>query len=155
MRQPLLLLAATTLLLAQSGGPVFTDSRQLPRDYKPPTPVKPAEPAIVGAADIPWTQVQPGLRRKVYFNDRLTLAVLEFTRSAPDDKPVSLHYHVHDQTTYVLEGRILAVVDGKQKEIGAGGVFIAPSNKHHGVRLLTDKVVLLDAFTPTREDFRP
>jgi quercetin dioxygenase-like cupin family protein len=46
------------------------------------------------------------------------------------------------------------LVGGKAREIGPGGVFIAPSNVRHGIELLTDKVVLLDVFTPTREDFR-
>ena len=93
------------------------------------------------------------MRRKVWFNDRLTLVLLEFTR-IPGKPPAAQHYHAHDQMSYVIEGRLRALLDGKTREIGPGGVFIAPSNVRHGIELVSEKVVLLDVFTPTREDFR-
>jgi quercetin dioxygenase-like cupin family protein len=111
------------------------------------------EPAILGGDEKPWQVVRPGLRRKAWFNDRLTMVLLEFTRQ-PGEKPDAQHYHANDQMSYVVEGRIRALVGGKAKEIGPGGVFIAPSNVRHGIELVTDKVILLDVFTPTREDFR-
>ncbi|MBK5291511.1 MAG: cupin domain-containing protein [Acidobacteriia bacterium] len=132
--------------------PVKTDERNLPRDYAAATP-KPVPPQIVAAEEKAWQQVQPGLRRKAWFNDRLTMVLLEFTRQ-PGAKPAPQHYHAHDQMSYVMEGRIKAMVGGKASEIGVGGVFIAPSNTRHGIEMLTDRVVLLDVFTPVREDFR-
>jgi len=32
---------------------------------------------------------------------------------------------------------------------------VVPSNVHHGIVTLTPKVVIMDVFTPAREDFRP
>ena len=133
--------------------PAKTDDKNLGRDYSGGQPTVKVEPAILGADEKPWQQVRPGLRRKAWFNDRLTMVLFEFTR-IPGAKPDAQHYHANDQMSYVVEGRIRALLDGKSKEIGPGGVFIAPSNVRHGIELLTDKVVLLDVFTPTREDFR-
>lgn len=133
--------------------PIRTDSRKLPRDYTAPAPV-PVAPQIVNASDVPWEEAGPGLRRKVWFNDRQTMALLEFTRETPDTDPPAMHYHAHDQMSFVLEGRARVFVGEEEREIGAGGVFIAPSNTHHGAQVLSKKLVLLDVFTPTREDFR-
>jgi mannose-6-phosphate isomerase-like protein (cupin superfamily) len=133
--------------------PVKTDERKAPRDYSTPPPAVKVEPAILADSDSPWQQVEPGLRRKVWFNDRLTMVLLEFTR-IPGKADAPQHYHAHDQMSFVLEGRVRALVDGKTREIGPGGVFIAPSNVRHGIQMVSDKLVLLDVFTPTRDDFR-
>jgi quercetin dioxygenase-like cupin family protein len=133
--------------------PVKTDNKKAPRDYSSSPPAVKVEPAILEGADTPWQQVEPGLRRKVWFNDRLTLVLLEFTR-IPGKPSAAQHYHAHDQMSYVIEGRLRAMLDGKAREIGPGGVFIAPSNVRHGIELVSEKVVLIDVFTPTREDFR-
>jgi quercetin dioxygenase-like cupin family protein len=133
--------------------PVKTDDKTAPRDYANSRPIKAVEPAVLGADDKPWEQMRPGLRRKVWFNDRLTMVLLEFSK-VPGAAADAAHYHPHDQMSYVIEGRLRATVGGKSKEIGPGGVFIAPSNVRHGIELLSDKLVLLDVFTPTRDDFR-
>jgi quercetin dioxygenase-like cupin family protein len=116
-------------------------------------PAPKAMPAILDAGEKAWQQVEPGLRRKAWFNDHLTMVLIEFTR-IPGKPPAPPHQHVHEQMTYVVEGRITAIVDGKRREIGVGGAFIVPSNVMHGIELLSDKVVLMDVFTPARDDFR-
>jgi mannose-6-phosphate isomerase-like protein (cupin superfamily) len=151
----LFFMAPVARLLAAAPSLVQTDSRQIARDYSPYEPIVPASPQILGAGETPWESVQPGLRRKVWFNDRQTMALLEFTRDKPDTAPPSRHYHPHDQMSYVIEGRVRAWVGGEKKELGPGGVFVAPSNIHHGIQVLSNKLVLLDVFTPVRADFRP
>ena len=102
---------------------------------------------------VPWEELGHGLRRRVLFTDRLTMVLLEI-RTVPDAAPVKTHYHPHDQITYVLEGEALVHLDGQELEVGPGGAYCVPSNVHHGLKPLSDKVVIVDCFTPTREDFR-
>lgn len=125
------------------------------RDYNVTVPVIPVDPAILSASDIPWEDLGNGMKRKVFFNDRLTFVILEINRPAEKDGEIALHSHPHDQISYVLEGKIRVKVGTEEKIIEAGGLDIIPSNVPHGVQVLSDKLVLFDIFTPTREDFRP
>lgn len=72
-----------------------------------------------------------------------------------EDKPIQTHYHSHDQVTYVLEGRGRVSLDGKEGEVSAGGAYTVPSNTRHGLQPLTRRLILVECFTPTREDLRP
>ncbi|UCD30121.1 MAG: hypothetical protein JSV03_06530, partial [Planctomycetota bacterium] len=47
------------------------------RDYQSGGPIITVEPTVINADDRPWEQVGDGVRRKVYFNDRLTVVYLE------------------------------------------------------------------------------
>jgi quercetin dioxygenase-like cupin family protein len=63
------------------------------------------------------------------------------------------HSHMHEQICYCLEGKFEYVVDGINKIISAGDcVYIAP-NVIHGCRLLSEEGILLDIFSPQRDDF--
>jgi len=124
------------------------------RDYQGGEPIIPVESSVITADDRPWEQVGEGVRRKVYFNDRLTLVYLEIVGG--DTRPASPpHHHYHDQIGYVLEGRSLVQLGSQTREIGPGGAYIVTSNMPHALKPLTDKLVLIEVFTPTREDFRP
>ncbi|WP_336777028.1 cupin domain-containing protein [Pantoea sp. USHLN256] len=63
-----------------------------------------------------------------------------------------LHHHAHEQLTYVLSGRFAFTIDGKTQEVGAGDTLYKAPNIVHGCVCL-EAGVLLDTFTPQREDF--
>lgn len=150
----LFLIASGVLLPAQ----VTTDARVLPRDYRPTGPLRPVPPGIFPATAVPYEELDAHTRRKVFFDDRITFVILEVTRPAGEllpDGPIETHYHPHDQISHVLEGRLRVRVEDRVGELGPGGTYVVPSNVHHGIQVLSSKLVLLDMFTPTREDFRP
>ena len=63
------------------------------------------------------------------------------------------HQHPHEQIGYVIKGSIEYQEEGLGKKILVAGdsYYVAP-NKVHGVVAL-EETVLLDVFTPMREDF--
>ncbi|WP_312183773.1 cupin domain-containing protein [Pantoea sp. CTOTU46764] len=63
-----------------------------------------------------------------------------------------LHHHPHEQLTYVLSGRFAFTIDGVTKEVSAGDTLYKAPNIVHGCVCL-EAGVLLDTFTPQREDF--
>lgn len=130
---------------------LFTDDQQKPRDYRSLTPIQPVEPKLWD--QVPWQQVAPGQRRKVLYNDRLTMVWLEMD-PAPQQPQLLTHYHAHDQITMIVEGKAKAQVGDQRREVGPGAAYVAPSNVHHGLRPLSSRLVLVECFTPTREDFR-
>ena len=63
------------------------------------------------------------------------------------------HSHPHEQLGYVASGEIDFVMDGQETvRLKAGGsYYVPPKVKHHIVTYAP--TVLIDAFTPIREDF--
>ena len=62
------------------------------------------------------------------------------------------HTHVHEQVGYVLQGRFELTLGDDKTIIQPGDTYYVPSNTLHGVVALDDGV-LLDVFTPQRQDF--
>lgn len=65
-----------------------------------------------------------------------------------------MHAHVHAQMAYVESGRFEVTVDGQVRELEAGDAFYVPPHAMHGAVCL-EKGVLIDVFSPAREDFLP
>lgn len=64
----------------------------------------------------------------------------------------ALHNHPHVQATYVKSGRFRFTLGGVEREVKAGDSFVIPSMQPHGC-LCLDAGVLIDSFTPRRDDF--
>jgi quercetin dioxygenase-like cupin family protein len=99
----------------------------------------------------PWTELGAGIRRKVVGHTPALMAVLvEFDKGAIGTP----HTHeAHDQICFVLAGSFEAEVAGVKRLMKKGDAYIVPPNTLHGVVALEDKSVLLDHFTPRREDY--
>jgi quercetin dioxygenase-like cupin family protein len=53
----------------------------------------------------------------------------------------------------VIAGSFQANIDGQVRVLRVGDAFIAPHRTSHGVTALEDKSMLLDQFSPAREDY--
>lgn len=63
-----------------------------------------------------------------------------------------VHAHPHSQSTYVESGKFKVFIDGQETVLGAGdGFYVAPHLDHGAVCL--EPGVLIDTFSPAREDF--
>lgn len=63
-----------------------------------------------------------------------------------------LHQHEHVQITHVESGVFEVEIDGIKKTLKAGDAFHIPSNIMHGA-VCIEGGVLIDVFSPMREDF--
>ena len=63
------------------------------------------------------------------------------------------HSHPHVQATYVKAGRFEFTVAGETFTVGPGDSFVVPSGAAHACRALGEPGVLIDTFTPRRDDF--
>lgn len=63
-----------------------------------------------------------------------------------------LHTHPHTQCTYVRDGEFLFTVCGKDFPVRAGDTLAFASGEAHGC-VCKQAGVLIDVFTPMREDF--
>jgi len=63
------------------------------------------------------------------------------------------HDHPHEQMTFVEKGRVLFTIGSEQRIAQAGDVLHFPPGTWHGATILDEEVVLVDIFSPIREDF--
>ena len=99
--------------------------------------------------DIEGKTMAPGLVRKVLaYCDAMMCVVNEFEEGAVG----AMHSHPHTQITYVAEGRFRFTIGEEVKEVGKGDTLCKRDGVIHGCVCL-EKGVLVDFFTPMREDF--
>ena len=82
------------------------------------------------------------------------LMMVEVAFHKASDDP-GLHSHPHEQIAYVLKGKFEFVIEGKDETyfLGEGDSIYFEPNVVHGGKPLVDGAVLLDVFTPQRDDF--
>lgn len=98
---------------------------------------------------ISWEQTGEGVRRKIMtYDEKIMLVRVEFETGGIGP----LHQHHHVQVTSVESGEFEIEISGKKQVLKAGDVFHVPSNEWHGAKCLSAGV-LIDVFTPMREDF--
>jgi quercetin dioxygenase-like cupin family protein len=109
--------------------------------------------AVLKATNTPPTVVKDGVTRRLIHTDELMMAVIDFD-NGPWKEPDTPHSHVHEQTTYVVEGEIIFFCEGEPAQtLQAGDMFSVPSGKEHTIQLLSKTVKLIDGFTPLRKEF--
>ena len=53
----------------------------------------------------------------------------------------------------IVSGRVRFFIEGKERIVTAGDVLHFPPHCRHGATMLDEEVVLIDIFSPIREDF--
>jgi len=99
--------------------------------------------------DVPVERIAEGIERQMVWGEQLMVCRLRFAPGVV----TAVHTHRHEQITLVERGRVRFVIDGRERVVGAGDVLHFPSNLPHGATMLDEEVVLVDIFTPIREDF--
>ena len=99
--------------------------------------------------NIPIEHPAEGIQRQMFVGNRMMICRFRF-------KPYLVtpeHDHPHEQMTIVERGRVRFTIDGSPRVVAAGDVLHFPPNVAHGATMLDEEVVLIDIFTPIREDF--
>jgi quercetin dioxygenase-like cupin family protein len=98
---------------------------------------------------IPVEIIGEGIERQMVVGQNLMICRLKFAPFVVTPE----HSHVHEQMTLVMKGKAKFVVGTEEKIVSAGDVLVFPSNFWHGATMLDEEVVLIDIFSPIREDF--
>ncbi|WP_221390564.1 cupin domain-containing protein [Dyadobacter sp. NIV53] len=100
-------------------------------------------------ADIPWQDLGKGLKRKIMSYDSTMMMVKIVFEKGGIGTP---HKHVHTQMSYVESGIFEVTIADKKQILKKGDGYYIPSNVMHGAVCL-EPGILIDLFTPMREDF--
>jgi len=100
---------------------------------------------------VPVEVVTPSMSRQIVWGEKLMIARIQFK----DGFLVPLHFHVHEQVTQVISGK-MRFWFGENKEetmdLGPGDVIVIPSNLPHEALMIGD-VIEVDTWAPPRQDW--
>jgi quercetin dioxygenase-like cupin family protein len=98
---------------------------------------------------VPVEELGGGVSRQMIVGERLMVCRLRFAPQIVTPP----HDHPHEQITLVERGRVRFIIGTEERIAQAGDVLHFPPGLWHGATMLDEEVVLIDIFTPLREDF--
>lgn len=100
-------------------------------------------------AEIDGEKVGESIVRKILsYTDELMIVENYFEKGAAG----ALHHHPHTQITYVVSGQFEFTIGKEKKIVNPGDSMFKKDGIEHGCVCL-EEGVLLDIFSPAREDF--
>ncbi|MDB5230848.1 MAG: cupin protein [Chitinophagaceae bacterium] len=101
--------------------------------------------------EVQWENAGNGVQRQVFgYDDKVMLVKAKFEKGGVG----ALHSHPHSQVTYVESGEFEMTIGDEKKIIRKGDGYYVPPHIIHGC-VCTQEGLLIDAFSPCREDFLP
>src|SRR5215204_1765820 len=98
---------------------------------------------------VPVQNVAQGIKRQMVTGEKMMMCRFTFDPFVVTD----VHSHPHEQMTLVVKGKVRFTIDGLAVIAAPGDVLHFPPNNRHGATMLDEEVVLIDIFSPIREDF--
>lgn len=117
-------------------------------------PLASSVPLLSSAQHLNWSSIPiehpaPGIERQMVVGEHLMICRFRFAPLLVTAE----HTHPHEQMSLVVSGRVRFFVAGAERIALPGDVLHFPPNCLHGATMLDEEVVLIDIFTPIREDF--
>ncbi len=110
--------------------------------------------ALNGAQHLSWSSIPmeypaEGIERQMFVGKEVMICRFRFAPFLVTPE----HRHPHEQMSLVISGRLRFFVEGEERIASPGDVLHFPPDCLHGATMMEEEVVLIDIFTPLREDF--
>jgi quercetin dioxygenase-like cupin family protein len=102
---------------------------------------------FINPRELPALEILPGCR--IPYRQNLMLSYLEIDEGAE----VPLHSHPHEQGGMLVQGRMELTIGDETRICEAGSLFLIPPNVPHRARAVDGPALVLDVFSPVREDY--
>lgn len=96
-----------------------------------------------------YKEVLPGIMMKTIVHGEKTL-MTEFILKKGSKLPA--HEHIHEQTGYMVSGKMLLTIGDETHEVTAGDSWNIPSNISHSADIIEDSVAI-EVFSPRRDEY--
>ena len=100
-------------------------------------------------SSIPVERPSEGIERQVVVGERVMVCRFRFAPLLVTPE----HSHPHEQMSLVVSGRVRFFIEGEERIAVPGDVLHFPPDCWHGATMMEEEVVLIDIFSPVREDF--
>lgn len=108
-----------------------------------------SDDALVDLDRLPTLQIWSTVVARPIQGERITAAVVELD----PDGLVPEHQHDNEQLGFVISGSVRFRVGDETRELGPGGTWRIASNVPHEVVAGPEGAVVVDVFSPIREDW--
>jgi quercetin dioxygenase-like cupin family protein len=108
------------------------------------------EPQFITFDDVRPFVLADGVSGRPLFGGQGMLNLIDFEPGAT----VPLHSHPHEQLGIVLRGMQALVVDGVAHELQPMQGYVLPGGVEHSAYCGPEGALVLDVFSPVREDYR-
>lgn len=98
---------------------------------------------------VPVIEPLPGCRLQTPAGQNLMLSYLRMEPGAE----VPLHHHSQEQAGILLSGRLQLTIGDETRTLEPGALFLIPPDTPHRAVAVDGPVVVLDVFSPVREDY--
>lgn len=98
---------------------------------------------------IPVEKTAEGIERQMVVGQNVMICRFRFAPFVVTPE----HTHPHEQMTLVMQGKVKFFISGEERIVSAGDVLHFPPENRHGATMLDEEVILIDIFSPIREDF--
>jgi quercetin dioxygenase-like cupin family protein len=105
--------------------------------------------AFAKSSENGYIPVSPGIVRKTLVSGARTL-MTEFRLKKGAELPA--HSHPHEQTGYLVSGRMVLTIGNEVNEMREGDSWVIPGNVTHRAEVLADSLAV-EIFSPVREDY--
>lgn len=98
-----------------------------------------------------YKQVVEGIRLKtLVYGDKTLFTEFQLKKG----RQLPRHAHPHEQTGYLVSGRLRLTIGEDTFEVEPGDSWCIPGNMEHQAEVLADSVAI-EVFSPVREDYLP
>jgi quercetin dioxygenase-like cupin family protein len=94
-------------------------------------------------------EIAPGAKARTPYGENIMLSYLTLDEGAD----IPLHKHPHEQAGILLEGKLSLTIGEDTRLCEPGNLFIIPPNTPHAAKPVDGPAVVLDVFSPVREDY--
>ncbi len=104
---------------------------------------------FINISDFTPVEPVPGCRLRTPFGQNLMLSYLEMDAGAE----IPLHHHPHEQGGILLKGKVQLTIGDETRVVEPGAMFLIPPNVPHRAVAVDGPAVVMDVFSPVREDY--
>lgn len=104
---------------------------------------------ITDWSKIPGEKISEGIERQMVVGKNVMMCRFRFAPFVVTPE----HTHPHEQMTLVIKGNVKFTIEGETYIVSPGDVLHFPPHNRHGATMLDEEVILIDIFSPIREDF--
>lgn len=94
-------------------------------------------------------ELAPGARARTPYGENVMLSYLELDEGCK----IPRHRHRHEQAGIVLQGKLKLTIGDEARICRPGDMFLIPPNTPHAAKPVDGPAVVLDVFSPVREDY--
>jgi quercetin dioxygenase-like cupin family protein len=105
--------------------------------------------AFANLSSLDLQRIWEGVHARIVHGHRITVGVIELDPNSV----VPEHSHEHEQLGICLSGSLVFRVGDESRELGPGETWSIPGTVPHEVHVGPEGAVVLDVFTPTRDDW--